>query len=186
MTRAGRSDARRNRELVLEAARELFAERGLTVTVLDIARHAGVGVGTVGRHFPTKNALMEAVFVSRVHWLIERADELATGDPADAFLELFGLVVDEGLANRGLAEALAGADFDLARATSGPDRDIMQRLGDLLQAAQRAGRVRDDLTIGDVKAMVTMCANTEVGAAARLRAVVAAGIMSGPQPGPAR
>jgi AcrR family transcriptional regulator len=178
MARAARSDALRNRELVLEAARELFAERGLAVTVLDIAQHAGVGVGTVGRHFPTKQSLMEAVFVSRVDWLIERAAELSGEDPTDAFLELFGLVVDEGLANRGLAEALAGAGFDLAEATSGPDRDIMERLGDLLVAAQRDGRIRGDITRTDVKVLVTMCANADRAASPRLLDVVTAGLIA--------
>jgi AcrR family transcriptional regulator len=76
-----------------------------------------VGTGTVSRHFPTKEGLFQAVFVDRVQRLADRARALAgAADPGAAFLEFFALVVAEGAANRGLAEALAGAGFDLEAA----------------------------------------------------------------------
>ena len=73
-----RADARRNRAKVLEAAEEVFASEGLAVPIDEVARRAGVGVGTVYRHFPTKEALFEAIVVARLEALVERAEELGT------------------------------------------------------------------------------------------------------------
>ena len=81
-----RADARRNRQRVLDAATAAFATEGVAVPVDEIARRAGVGAGTVYRHFPTKEALVEAIVLSRVEWLIGEARVLAgTDDPGTAF-----------------------------------------------------------------------------------------------------
>jgi AcrR family transcriptional regulator len=153
-----RADARRNRERVLEVAFTAFAAEGLSVPVHEIARRAGVGTGTVSRHFPTKEALFEAVFVSRVERLVALAGQLGEADDAGAaFFGFFAAVVAEGTANRGLADALTGAGFDIKSAASGPEHDVMGALGGLLIRAQQAGSVRHDIDIADVKALITGC-----------------------------
>jgi AcrR family transcriptional regulator len=153
-----RADALRNRERVLEVAFTTFATEGLSVPVHEIARRAGVGTGTVSRHFPTKEALFEAVFVSRVERLVTMAGQLGEAEDAGAaFFDFFAALVAEGAANRGLADALTGAGFDIKSAASGPEHDVMGALGDLLAHAQHAGSVRHDIDIADGMALITGC-----------------------------
>jgi AcrR family transcriptional regulator len=181
-----RADARRNRQRVLEVAFAVFAAEGLAVPVHEIARRAGVGTGTVSRHFPTKDALFEAVFLDRVDRLADCARSLAAAaDPGAAFVEFFSLLVAEGAANRGLAEALAGTGFDLQAAASGPERDVMAALRDLLVRAQAAGALRDDIEIDDVKALLEGVLARERGAADaaardRMIAIISAGLRASP------
>jgi AcrR family transcriptional regulator len=177
-----RADARRNRARILEVAFETFASEGLSVPVQEIARRAGVGTGTVSRHFPTKEQLFEAILVSRAGLLVEEAERLAAlSDPGAAFFEFFTLVVAEGAANRGMAEALAGAGFDLEALAEPGGFDVIGALGNLLIHAQRAGAVRDDLDAADVKALITGClarerAATDPAARERMMAVVSQGV----------
>jgi AcrR family transcriptional regulator len=179
-----RADARRNRDRVLEAAFAAFASEGLSVPVHEIARRAGVGTGTVSRHFPTKESLFAAVFVSRVEWLVSLARQLSeTADAGDAFFELFAAIVAEGAANRGLADALTGAGFDIKGAVSGPERDVAGALADLLARAQQAGSVRADIDAADVMALVAGCLarqpdRDDPAARDRLVAVVCTGLCS--------
>ncbi len=180
--RPQRADARRNRERVLEAAFTAFAGEGLSVPVHEIARRAGVGTGTVSRHFPTKESLFAAVFVSRVEWLVGLAQQLSdAADAGEAFFQFFTALVAEGAANRGLADALAGAGFDIKAAVSGPDHDVADAMARLLARAQRAGAVRPDIEADDVIALVAGCLarQPDPGARDRLVAVVAAGLRHG-------
>jgi AcrR family transcriptional regulator len=171
MSEAGRplrADARRNRALILEAAFEAFASDGLSVPVQEIARRAGVGTGTVSRHFPTKEALFEAILLSRAGLLVDEAARLArSDDPGAAFFEFFSLVIAEGTANLGLAEALAGAGFDLEANAKRGGLDVMGALNDLLARAQRAGAVRADADAMDVKALISGCLARAPGTADR-------------------
>src|SRR6185437_6173644 len=93
-----RADARRNCEKLLAEAAAAFAERGADdVSLEEIARRAGVGIGTLYRHFPTRQALLECVYRDQVELLARRADELATsGAPGDAFAEWLGAMVAWG------------------------------------------------------------------------------------------
>jgi AcrR family transcriptional regulator len=153
-----RADARRNRERVLEAAIEVFAAKGLSVPVAEIARHAGVGTGTVSRHFPTKEALYDAMILHRVEELVGRARSLAaSNDPGAAFFAYLAYMVDEGALDHGLAEALSGGGYDVAASAKRTGHDVMGALRDLLTGAQRAGAVRDDIEVADVKALVAGC-----------------------------
>ena len=153
-----RADAQRNRERVLETAFAAFAAEGLSVSVHEIARRAGVGTGTVSRHFPTKEALFEAVFVSRVERLVSKARTLTgAADAGDAFFDFFGAIIAEGAANRGLADALTGTGFDFKAATSGPGHDVTGALGELLAGAQQARAVRHDINTADVMALIAGC-----------------------------
>lgn len=156
--RPPRADARRNRERVLKAAMEAFAADGLSVPVHEIARRAGVGTGTVSRHFPTKEELYGAIVATVAHRLVEQANALADNEkPGPAFFAFFALMVEEGAVNRGLSEALAGAGFDVEAAASSADHDVMAAFATLLQRAQSAGAVRRDVDIVDVKALMIGC-----------------------------
>lgn len=169
-----RADARRNRERVLRAAREVFAESGFAAPLDEIAARAGVGAGTVYRHFPTKEALFEAVATARVADLVADARRRATeNDPAAAF---FGFLARLG------AEIEAKRDTSDAIAVLGPLRDAMQdALALLLTRAQQAGAVRQEVTTADLIAIVKgllAAARDEAdpGRSARLLAILTNGL----------
>src|SRR3954452_25151278 len=107
ITRRKRSDAVRNRAKVLEAARDQFAEHGLDTQIEEIAREAGVGVGTVYRHFPTKEALLEALAQDKFDGLADAARRgLEASDPWQGFVELMTYAARSMSDDRGLAEAM--------------------------------------------------------------------------------
>jgi AcrR family transcriptional regulator len=184
--RTPRADARRNRARVLAVATEVFATDGLKVPVQEIARRAGVGTGTVSRHFPTKQDLFAAILLSRMEGLTGQADALAEGeDPGTAFSSFFAILVHAGAANRGLAEALAGAGYDLEDAAARAGYDLPGRLRDLLARAQQAGAVRPDVDYADVKALLAGCvardrSNSDPAALDRIIAVVYQGLRTSP------
>jgi len=178
-----RADARRNRARVLEAAEAVFAANGLSTPVEQIARHAGVGVGTVYRHFPTKEALFEAILVRRFERLAEEADSLSSASNAGtAFFELFRRMVEEAAAKKAFADALARAGVDVKAATSAAGQELLRALGALLARAQRAGAVRDDVDLEQViVVLVGAClaaehANLDRGLQARALAIVFDGL----------
>jgi AcrR family transcriptional regulator len=153
-----RADARRNRARVLDAAIKAFATDGLSVPVHEIARRAGVGTGTVSRHFPTKEALFQAIVSSRVEHLVAQARQLSGSlEPGPAFFGFLAVMVSEGAADRGLADALAGSGFDIEAAAARTGGDVGAALGELLADAQRADAVRADVTAADVKALIAGC-----------------------------
>lgn len=175
-TRPLRADAQRNRERILQVAFEAFAAEGLSVPVREITRRAGVSTGTFSRHFPTKESLFEAIVLSRARWLADQAVRLAgADDPGAAFFEFFDLVVAEGAANRGMAEALVGSGYDLDSATEREGFDLTSQISGLLARAQRAGVIRADADAADVKALITGClARTPTAADSAARARMAA------------
>lgn len=154
-----RADAARNRARVLEVAYETFAADGLAVPIDEIARRAGVGAGTVYRHFPTKEALFQAVIAERIRGVVEEGRTLlAEADPADAlFVFLRSMVLQWGAADRGLVDALAGSGIDVNTVVPEAEGEYLAVVGDLLAAAQRAGTVRGDVTVADVKALLVGC-----------------------------
>src|SRR5919107_3739828 len=113
-----RADAVRNRARVLEVAYETFAAEGLSVPIDEIARRAGVGAGTVYRHFPTKDDLYRAVVENRIITIIDGGRALLdSDDPGDAlFTFLRSMVLQWGATDQGLTEALAGVGIDIATA----------------------------------------------------------------------
>ncbi len=146
-----RADARRNRERVLVAAREAFAECGYAVPLDEIAVRAGVGPGTVYRHFPTKEALFEAVALIRVQDLT--ADALArasAADPGVAFDGFLERLAGEASVKRDLPDVLDGAGADTMAARNAT-RDALDVL---LRRAQGAGSVRADVGVGDLFALL--------------------------------
>ncbi|WP_433428523.1 TetR/AcrR family transcriptional regulator [Nonomuraea sp. CA-141351] len=180
-----RADARRNRSRVLEAAQRAFAELGLEVPLDEIARRAGVGAGTVYRHFPSKEALFEAVVLERLQQLTEEVNALtASPDPAEAFFEAVRLTVERAALNKALCDALsAGVDLRLAA----PAREeYAVALGTLLDRAQRAGAVRSDVDAADVRTLLSGCLTMEGGrngAPGRATAIVLDGLRPAPADG---
>lgn len=146
-----RADARRNRARVLDAAQQAFAEEGLSVPLDEIARRAGVGAGTVYRHFPTKEALFEAVVLGRVQDLVAYARALAeTDDAGSAFFQLLTRLVDEAGVKKDLVDALASTEVDIAGELGRSQIALRDAVGLLLERAQRAGAVRTDIGVDDV------------------------------------
>jgi AcrR family transcriptional regulator len=146
-----RADARRNYERLLTEARSAFAEHGTDAPLEDVARCAGVGIGTLYRHFPNRHALMSAVFGEAVNDLLARSGELLDSpQPCTALVEWLREIVTHASEYRGLARALMSASRDdgshLARC-SGPMREAGSAL---LLRAQESGAVRPDVSIGDL------------------------------------
>ena len=138
-----RADAQRNRAKILRAARDAFAASGYGVPLDDIAALAGVGPGTVYRHFPTKEALFEAVVTARVEDLADDARARAdAADPGQAFFAFLGRVAQEAAVKRDLPDAIeiAGALQD----------NLYAALDALLHRAQQAGAVRGDISTPDI------------------------------------
>lgn len=147
-----RADARRNRERVLTAAADVLSEFGLSAPVEEIARRAGVGVGTVCRNFPTKQAMVDAVLAALYEALLRDAlDGLANPDAGEAF-ETFVVVLSAFQArHRALAEQMAKLP------TASPDarERLWRAISELVQRAQAAGTVRADIGPADVAVMLS-------------------------------
>lgn len=150
-----RADARRNRARVLEAAQAAFASDGLLVPLDEIARQAGVGAGTVYRHFPTKEALFEAVILQRVRRLVDRGRALTVAErPGDAFFEFVAHMTRESAAKKDLIDALGGIGISVTANLAEVNRDLWDAIAELLTRAQRTGEVRGDIGIVDLMALL--------------------------------
>jgi AcrR family transcriptional regulator len=133
-----RADARRNRARLLQVAEDVFATRGIGASTEEIARGAGVGIGTLFRHFPTKEALLEAVLVARLRQLAEQAQQLTSADDPGASFETFFRDVIADARNRlTMVDAPALAGIDLTHAAADAKRDLNVALGELLARAPR-------------------------------------------------
>ncbi|MEV6771708.1 TetR/AcrR family transcriptional regulator [Nocardia sp. NPDC051030] len=175
-----RADARRNRERVLAAAQEAFAAEGISVPLDEIARRAGVGAGTVYRHFPTKEALFEAAILDRVEKMTTHARDAATAEDAGAvFFDFLQRMVEDGGVKRDLADALGPQGHDVY---AGPSQQLKKAIGELLSRAQRAGAVRDDIGVDDLVAILkglflaAHTSNADSGLLARTFAVMTDGL----------
>jgi AcrR family transcriptional regulator len=149
-----RADARRNRDRVLDAARECFAQHGLDAQMDEIARAAKVGVGTVYRHFPTKEALAEAIAADHFDRLAASAREaLENPDPWDGFSEFLRNSGQVQAGDRALAEVMA-AEPELMCDAASRRPDLHDALAQLVKRAQDAGRLRRDLVPADVPMLI--------------------------------
>jgi AcrR family transcriptional regulator len=150
-----RADARRNRERVLKAADEMLATHGVDASIDEIAHRAGVGVGTVYRNFPTKEALLQALLVASVQPIIAAAHAAADADdPGDAFVAFMRHLSEQFADFKALAETMAASGIDLHAAKQEAGGELLGAIGVLLERAQQAGRVRPDVSIADVSAMM--------------------------------
>lgn len=160
LQRPKRADARRNYEKILAAAREAFAEGGEATSLEEIARRAGVGIGTLYRHFPSRQVLLEALYVGEVEELSRSAAELDGGDPWEAlntwFQRLIGYIATkQALANELLNFLEPGAPLFQVCRTS-----LFAAGEKLLKRAQEAGVVRPDVEIAQVIHMVIALAKS--------------------------
>ncbi len=150
-----RADAVRNRARVLAVAYETMAVEGLSVPIDEIARRAGVGAGTVYRHFPTKEALFGAVIEERLQQMVTSGrDLLQSAEPGEALHSFIKSMVIEGAVDLGLAQAMAGYGIDVNVAAPRAEAEFLGLLGDLLAAAQQGGTARPDVTVPETKALI--------------------------------
>jgi AcrR family transcriptional regulator len=151
-----RVDAERNRQRILDAARELFAERGLGVTLNDIAHHAGVGVGTVYRRFPDKNKLIDDLFEQRIEDLVGFMDEaVADPDPWHGITVFLERALELQASDRGVKELLTGMPDGLQRLSR--IRDRLFPLGsEVVRRAHESGQLRQDIEPQDLPVVQLM------------------------------
>ena len=165
-----RADARRNRARVLQAAAEACASEVPAVPLDEIARRAGVGAGTVYRHFPTKEELLAAVLIARMETMLaEVRAALAEPDPGRAFYAFFVTMTVDAQDKMDLAEALTSHGIDIRAATGDIAGLLKGALAELLRRAQDAGAVRADVNVDDLHALV-------IGAIAAARAALSADV----------
>src|SRR5215217_7327506 len=151
-----RADAERNRARILAAAAEVFAERGLDVSLDEIAAHAGVGVGTVYRRLPDKDALIDALFEEKIDRAVALADDaLEIEDPWEGFTAFMRGMCQMQAGDRGFRNALLASDRGRERVAAARAR-IAPRATKLIERAQEAGAVRADLGVLDVP-MMNLC-----------------------------
>jgi AcrR family transcriptional regulator len=189
-----RSDARRNRERLLAAAMSAFTEKGGDDTSLEeIARRAGVGIGTLYRHFPTRQSLLESVYRDQVEALCERARALREDpSPAEALTAWLRALVTFSLTKRNLISGLVGG---AGKGAAGKDSalfsacrtEINDAAGSLLARAKEAGQIRPDIEVSDLLRLshgvvaATDRLPDQAGEADRLLDIMLGGIW-GPQP----
>ena len=147
-----RADARRNRERILKSALAAFAENGPGAQIDDVARHAGVGVGTVYRHFPTKEALLTELARQKFRLFADRAREAleAGGEP---FAALEGLMRENAAAaakDVGLQYAIASTGEETWTEAQAEHEELIALTGELIERARRAGTIRPDIEATDI------------------------------------
>lgn len=184
MARPKRADARRNYEKLLAAARTAFTEDDAEASLEDIARRAGVGIGTLYRHFPSRQNLIEAVYVDEVEALSRTAQDMADLPPWEALVGWLRRFVGYVRTKQALAQELF--------AYAGPKPDVFASCrtalfsagGPLLERAQQAGVVRDDVAIEDVLHLVSGIAKISTPDAAQVGRIldVALDGLSPPRP----
>jgi AcrR family transcriptional regulator len=144
-----RADARRNRQAVIDAAKRLFAESGLETQMPDVARAANVGVGTVYRHFPTKEHLIAAIATQHFERMAERGRaDLELPDPWDGICDFIQFAIQLQADDRGLCEVM-GSRPDLMNSVAG-EAGLPELCDKLVKRAQRSGQLRADLDWEDV------------------------------------
>lgn len=145
-----RRDAARNRELILEMAAKVFAEQGLDASYEEIARRAGTGVGTVYRRFPDRNALIQALFESRIGEILAIAEQACEQpDPWDALVMFLERTVERQALDRGLQEIMNGAMATDEYRVIGRER-LGPILDEIVARAQAAGSLRPDVVASDI------------------------------------
>ncbi|MFF9275524.1 TetR/AcrR family transcriptional regulator [Streptomyces griseosporeus] len=148
--RPHRKDAARNYDALLAAAREAFAEHGAEASLEDIARRAGVGIGTLYRNFPTRRDLFESVYADEVNALCQAALEFAGREPWEALTAWLDRFAGYMVTKRAVREALEGESeiFQACR------ESMYSAGGPLFERAQQAGQARADMDFGDLLRMV--------------------------------
>ena len=150
-----RSDAMRNRERILEAAEAAFSADGVSVPINTVAERAGVGVGTVYRHFPTKEDLFEAIVMTRLEGLLALARDEATAElPGKALFSYLQEFARQASAKHDLFDAMGAAGIDFKTRCAEKLEEMKARIGILLSRAQAAGSVRQDTSVDELIGLV--------------------------------
>jgi AcrR family transcriptional regulator len=145
-----RRDAQRNREAIVEAARQVFCDQGLEAPLEQIARRAGIGIATLYRHFPSRATLLDAVLADTVQAHVEVAERaLAMDDPWEGFAFYLEQSCRLQAADRGLNDVM-GMRFPRATTVEAAKTRLYELLGQLLDRAQQSGQLRADLTLEDL------------------------------------
>jgi AcrR family transcriptional regulator len=157
--RRPRADGLRNRERVLEAAKAVFSAGGPDASLEAVARSAGVGIGTLYRHFPTREALFEAVYRREVQQLADLAEQLKVdASPAEALRRWMRSNVEFVATKKGMSAALALAAHGSSELSAYSFDRLTRAVGDLLDRAVAAGEIRADISSEDLlRALVGMC-----------------------------
>ena len=157
--RRPRADAARNRERVLEAAKAVFSTGGPRASLETVAREAGVGIGTLYRHFPTREALFEAVYRREVEQLVELAGQLAACPaPVGALRRWLRANVEFGATKKGMAAALALAAHGSTELSAYTAEQLTGAVRRLMERASAAGELRGDVGPGDVlRLLIALC-----------------------------
>lgn len=150
-----RADARRNRLKVISTAERVLASEGSAASMREIARRASVGLATVYRQFPTKEALLEAIVDERINRLLTHAREAADSPhPSEAFFNFFDFAVESATGEKALADSLAQAGIDTKGATQSRWRELKATTATLLARAQNEGGIRTDTTMSEILALI--------------------------------
>lgn len=154
--RKPRADSLRNRDLLLGAAKSAFSETGADAPLEDIARRAGVGIGTLYRHFPTREALVAAVYARELEQLALAADDLTASRPAGEALEAWlDLLIDYMATKRVVAPALQADPGEGSRVYASASATILPALQRLTETASAAGDIRADIGFEDILRMMS-------------------------------
>src|SRR5258708_31040349 len=158
-TRKPRADAVRNRERVLEAAKVVFSAGGAEASLEAVARAAGVGIGTLYRHFPTREALFEAVYRREVQQLADQAEQLKReAEPTEALRQWMRSIVRFVATKKGMSAALALVAYKNSELLSYSFDRLTRAVGGLLDRAMATGEIRDDVSPEDlIRTLVRMC-----------------------------
>ena len=152
-----RADARRNRERILQSARAAFAESGADAQIDDVARHAGVGVGTVYRHFPTKQALLTELVRQTFRLFTEWAREAleAGGEPFALIEGLLRRIAETAAGDVGVQYALTSSAAQAARSEAQAEQDeLIAVIAELIERARRAGTIRPGIEATDIAMLI--------------------------------
>ncbi len=149
-----RADARRNRQKVLDAAAIVFGQKGAAASTEEVAALASVGIATVFRHFPTKQALLEAIVLARIERLVAQSREIEASAGDDAFFTVFALFLEEAVNKRVFGDVVTGASDDFRAANRVVVEELWAVFARLIARGQQARLVRPDFDVADMRALL--------------------------------
>jgi AcrR family transcriptional regulator len=150
-----RADAVKNRQRILDAAEAIFATEGLSVPIDTVAERAGVGVGTLYRHFPTKEALFQAIVTARLEYLLDEARRRAgSPEPGDALFSFLSEFAQQASAKHDLFDALSSAGIDIKSSCAEMVEDMKRNIDVLVHRAVTAKQVRADVSTDEMIGLV--------------------------------
>ncbi len=188
-----RADAVKNRARILDAAEEIFATEGVAVPIDVVAERAGLGVGTLYRHFPTKEALFEAIVVARLEQLLESVKtQCGAADPGPALFDFLREFAGHASAKRDLFDALSSAGIDIKSQCFEMMDEMKRNIDELRQRAVAAGAIRPDISTDEMVLLVIGACHAggqsgyDTASVGRMVEIVCDGLRSSAPPAPGR